>query len=97
MRNSSRVASALLGAGLLAALALGCAKSPDAVDPKTLKVSPKSGAQLWADNCVRCHDARAPTSYSDAQWDVVVHHMRLQANLTGPEQRAIAAFLKSAN
>jgi predicted phosphoadenosine phosphosulfate sulfurtransferase len=34
--------------------------------------------------------------YSDAQWDVIVHHMRLRANITGQEQRAIVAFLKSA-
>jgi hypothetical protein len=34
--------------------------------------------------------------YSDAQWDVIVHHMRLRANITGQEQRAIVTFLKSA-
>jgi hypothetical protein len=34
--------------------------------------------------------------YSDAQWDVIVHHMRLRANITGQEQRAILEFLKSA-
>jgi len=27
---------------------------------------------------------------------VIVHHMRLRANITGQEQRAIVAFLKSA-
>jgi hypothetical protein len=35
--------------------------------------------------------------YSDAQWDVIVHHMRLRANITGQEQRAIVQFLKSSN
>jgi hypothetical protein len=34
--------------------------------------------------------------YTDAQWDVIVHHMRLWANITGQEQRAIVEFLKSA-
>ena len=33
--------------------------------------------------------------YSNAQWDVIVHHMRVRANITGQEQRAIAEFLKS--
>jgi len=55
-----------------------------------------SGEELWSNNCLRCHNIRPPTMYSDAQWDVIVHHMRLRANITGPEQRAIVSFLKSA-
>jgi len=34
--------------------------------------------------------------YNDGQWGVIVHHMRLRANITGQEQHAIVAFLKSA-
>jgi len=56
-----------------------------------------AGSELWAQNCTRCHYARPPEYYSDAQWDVIVHHMRLRANLTGEEARKIAEFLKSAN
>jgi hypothetical protein len=55
-----------------------------------------TGEELWSNNCLRCHNIRPPTMYSDAQWDVIVHHMRLRANITGQEQRAIVAFLKSA-
>ena len=55
-----------------------------------------SGEELWSNNCMRCHNIRPPTMYSDAPWDVIVHHMRLRANITGPEQRAIVSFLKSA-
>jgi hypothetical protein len=55
-----------------------------------------SGEELWSNNCMRCHNIRPPTMYSDAQWDVIVHHMRLRANITGQEQRAIVEFLKSA-
>jgi len=55
-----------------------------------------SGEELWSNNCLRCHNIRPPTMYNDAQWDVIVHHMRLRANITGQEQRAIVAFLKSA-
>ena len=54
-----------------------------------------SGQELWSMNCQRCHNMRPPTMYSDAQWDVIVHHMRVRANITGAEQRAIADFLKS--
>ena len=54
-----------------------------------------SGEELWSNNCLRCHNIRPPTMYSDAQWDVIVHHMRIRANITGQEQRAIVEFLKS--
>src|SRR4029453_2903760 len=55
-----------------------------------------SGEELWSNNCLRCHNIRPPTMYSGAQWDVIVHHMRIRANITGQEQRAIVEFLKSA-
>ena len=54
-----------------------------------------SGEELWSNNCLRCHNIRPPTMYSNAQWDVIIHHMRLRANITGQEQRAIVEFLKS--
>jgi hypothetical protein len=56
-----------------------------------------SGAQLWADNCSRCHNMRPPQSYSDAQWEAVVMHMRSRANLTGTEQREITRFLQASH
>jgi cytochrome c5 len=57
----------------------------------------KSGVQLWSENCNRCHNSRQPETFSDAQWDVVVHHMRLRANLTGDEAREIVKFLQASN
>ncbi len=57
----------------------------------------KSGVQLWADNCARCHSLRPPESYSDAQWGVATLHMRVRANLTATDANAIVKYLKSAN
>lgn len=54
-------------------------------------------AKLWAQTCMRCHNARPAKSFSDAQWDVITHHMRVRASLTGREAQAIAQFLKEAN
>jgi hypothetical protein len=54
----------------------------------------KSGAELWADNCIRCHNIRSPSNYSPAQWEVVMMHMRVRANLTPEEHKKILAFLK---
>jgi cytochrome c5 len=54
-----------------------------------------SGEELWSMNCKRCHNIQPSTMYSNEQWDVILHHMRVRANLTGADQRAIAEFLKS--
>lgn len=60
-------------------------------------VENKSGAQLWAENCVRCHNTPSPVSYNNPQWDVIGLHMRVRANLTGNEAEKIIEFLKTAN
>ena len=57
----------------------------------------KSGAQLWGENCIRCHNAPSPETFSDVQWDVAMMHMRVRANLTETEAVKIAEFLKSSN
>ena len=95
-------AGSLLGLFASALLVAGCrtsehagAAGPDAVAQGT---SPgKGGAQLWAENCIRCHNIRSPSIYSDAEWDVAMHHMRIRANLTADENKKILAFLQSAN
>ncbi len=55
------------------------------------------GAKAWSDNCGQCHNARDPGDQSDQQWDVVVAHMRIRANLTGEEARDILNFLQASN
>lgn len=57
----------------------------------------KSGAQLWGENCLRCHNTPSPETFSDTEWDVAVLHMRVRANLTEDEAVKIAEFLKTAN
>ena len=56
-----------------------------------------SGEEAWSRNCRHCHNLQPSTMYSDAQWEVIVHHMRVRANLTGEEHRAILEFLKSSH
>jgi cytochrome c5 len=76
--------------------AAGAAPAPAATAQKVAATG-KGGAELWGQTCGHCHNIRSPSSYSDAQWDVVMLHMRVRANLTGEEQRKILQFLKSAN
>ena len=53
----------------------------------------KTGGQIWAENCSRCHNPRPATQYSAQQWDLLTTHMRLRANLNGEEQRAVYHFM----
>ncbi len=81
-----------------AVVTVGCTSNTStATTHADSQVAEKSGAQLWSDNCMRCHNLRSPDSYSAAQWEVTVHHMRLRANLTGQEAQKITDFLKSAS
>lgn len=55
------------------------------------------GAKAWVDNCTRCHNMRAPGDFEDYEWDVIVNHMRVRANLPGDIARDVKAFLKASN
>ena len=75
----------------------GAAATTQPVEALATASAAPGGAQLWADNCSRCHNMRPPQSYSDAQWEAVAMHMRLRANLTGTEQREITRFLQASH
>jgi cytochrome c2 len=80
----------------IAWMVIGCSANKQSAEVATGTIaSPKSGAELWAENCVRCHNIRSPSSYSPAQWEVVMMHMRVRANLTPEEHKKILEFLKS--
>ena len=94
--------------GLSCAALLGCQTEPQVADrePEPIAMSQigdktslaiPGGAQLWAQNCIRCHNIRNPASLSDRQWEIVLHHMRVRANLTTQEHEMILEFLKAAN
>lgn len=57
----------------------------------------KSGAQLWAENCNRCHNAPPPGEFNNANWDIVGTHMQIRANISKTDMTKITDFLKSAN
>ena len=61
------------------------------------KVTDKSGAQLWAENCNRCHNAPGPGEFNNANWDIVGTHMQVRANLTKTQIDKVIDFLKSTN
>jgi mono/diheme cytochrome c family protein len=54
----------------------------------------KLGARLWPVYCAQCHNARPGSEFSPAQWDVIMMHMRTQANLPANDARAMTEYLK---
>lgn len=58
------------------------------------KITMKSGAQLWGENCQRCHNTPSPSTFSPEQWETVGMHMQSRALLTDTERDKIVAFLK---
>lgn len=60
-------------------------------------VSQKIGAQLWGENCIRCHNTPSPADYNDVDWETIGLHMKVRANLTQEETKKIIEFLQSAN
>ena len=87
-----------LGLGAIVMLAAGGCQSADAgMRQPAMAKSSKGGAELWTQNCLPCHNIRSPSAYSDADWDIVMQHMRVRANLAASDAETIAKFLKSAN
>ena len=73
----------------ISVMAFSCKESP--------KVAAKSGAQLWGENCQRCHNTPQPTTFSDEQWETIGMHMQTRALLTNKERDKIVGFLQAFN
>ncbi|MGN6295266.1 MAG: c-type cytochrome [Ginsengibacter sp.] len=58
------------------------------------KIQSKSGAQLWAENCQRCHNTPSPATFSPEKWETIGMHMQSRALLTDKERDKIVEFLK---
>ena len=83
----------------------GCAATQDdaevdtgttAAEAEAATIHP-GGALLWEQNCGRCHNYRRPRERDDGEWRIIVHHMRVRANLTATEHDEILRFLQAAN
>ena len=64
---------------------------------KSTAITGRSGAQIWGENCIRCHNTPAPDTFSDVEWDVALLHMQIRGNLTADEATKVLEFMKSAN
>ena len=84
----------------IALIIIGCSSMSARTGPNSAALnseSEKGAAQLWSENCNRCHNYRPASTYNDYQWTVVMHHMRVRANLTAAEEKQILEFLQASN
>ncbi len=90
MKTKKKVVNILLALTFISLIiAYGCSSSSDLTN--------KSGAQLWGENCVRCHNAPSPSAFSDIEWETIAQHMRVRANLNSAQVDKIVDFLQMAN
>jgi mono/diheme cytochrome c family protein len=55
----------------------------------------RKGARLWPVYCNYCHNARPAGEFSPLQWDTIMLHMRVRANLPAGDARAIREYLEA--
>ena len=56
---------------------------------------PLSGAELWTMHCSRCHITRTPGEFTAAQWQTIMRHMRIRANLPAAQAREIQKYFEA--
>jgi mono/diheme cytochrome c family protein len=66
-------------------------------DTKSGKAKERTGEQLFAINCARCHDARYAPERTDAQWKTIVIHMRTRGRIPADDAKKILKYLQDNN
>lgn len=73
----------------------GCAGSAPGQAPAAPAADmAQQGARIWSVTCSRCHNLRPASEFADAEWPIIVNHMRTRQELTRSEAKAVAAFLE---
>jgi len=92
---SSRWPFLQLGVGLAAALVATATLSCATHAPSKPEAQKKlTGQELYAINCGRCHPERYPTERTAAQWNTIMLHMQVRANLPPDQAKAILKYLQ---
>ena len=89
-----RMAIGLIAIAPIALLALGAGRALAAASEEAQRELFKQGAKLWPVYCAQCHNARPGSEFSPAQWNIIMMHMRTQANLPASDARALTEYLK---
>ena len=55
---------------------------------------PVSDTQLWRETCGSCHALIGRGAYTSEEWSIIVHQMRVRANLPQDDAERIEEFLR---
>ncbi len=89
-RYRTSLAIAAVGAIFAGAVAVSIAKDAAEVAPK----KKLTGEQLYAVNCARCHNERYGPERTKAEWNTLMMHMRVRANLPASQAKEILKYLQ---
>ncbi|HKJ91859.1 MAG TPA: hypothetical protein VJ957_01770 [Longimicrobiales bacterium] len=79
----------------LAALTIAAPRHAVAQTPDPMLVA--KGAQIYGNQCMRCHNLRSPSEFNDIDWRTIMAQMRARANLTREQTNAVLAFVQATN
>ena len=82
-----------LVAALTTMIGLGVATLVGAKDDGAAPAKQLTGEQLFSINCSRCHTERYPTEFSRVQWQTLIMHMRVRANLPAAQAKAVYKYM----
>ena len=55
----------------------------------------RRGAKLWPQYCGQCHNARSGGEFNRLEWDTLMLHMRVRANLPAKDAEALRVYLRA--
>jgi mono/diheme cytochrome c family protein len=90
-RRRARLAVAAVSIVFAGAVAVSIAKDTAGTAPAKKKLT---GEQLFAVNCARCHSERYGTERTKAEWNTIMMHMRVRANLPASQAKEILKYLQ---
>lgn len=53
------------------------------------------GNEEWGQYCANCHYATPPSDRAPHDWDTIMQHMRVEANMPADSARAILEYLRT--
>ena len=98
MTRQQQIVRAAAFLTIVAGMCGGLVAAAQADETKTAAKPPApkklTGAELYAVNCNRCHPERYPTEFNAAQWQTIMLHMRVRANLPAKQAKEILKYMK---
>ena len=92
--NRKRVCVCL---GALACVFVLAVSPAVAANEPTEKELLRRGAKMWSAYCGKCHNPRPGGEFNRLEWDILMLHMRVRANLPARDSEALRVYLRQAH